>query len=513
MTANAGGTHFSVKSDSAAIAWPRQIVRLALIAALLVALFHRDMADIVRIWLTSDPYSHCIYLPPIIGWLVWQRKDALAALTPGAWPIALLVIAAGSGLWLIGSASGVALFRHAGVVVMAQGIVLTLLGPAVGRALMFPLGYAFFLIPLGSEAEPVLQVVTAHMAMVWLGIMGIPATLDGIFITTPNGFFRVAEACSGTGFLIAMAAFAVLAAHLCFKSWPRRILFVAGAMIACFLANGVRAAGIIYFAYHHGVESAVVVDHVVYGWFFFAAVIVLVMAAGWRFFDRGPADGFASAALLQGIAASPYAGRVPVSVLCAMLIALPAGWLSAISAASSGQPVPPSLTLPQPAGWTPRIWPVGTPWSPHFAGASATGQQQYVDRDGAVVDLAIVAFDRQEEGRELVGFGQGAASPDGQGEWMWAQNLPPRAGAKVEVLRGPGREGRLAYTWYVMSGQTYAKATDVKLATLRQRLVGGDPRAVAIVASAPREHADALDRFTIAMGDPKTVADRALQSQ
>jgi exosortase len=64
------------------------------------------------------------------------------------------------------------------------------------------------------------------MSMLLLALSGIPASLDGVFITTPTGYFEVAEACSGVQFLIAMAAYGVLVANLCFRSWTRRLLFV-----------------------------------------------------------------------------------------------------------------------------------------------------------------------------------------------------------------------------------------------------------------------------------------------
>ena len=50
----------------------------------------------------------------------------------GWWPGLALVAAGGFG-WLLGDASGVALFRHAGLVLMLQGAVVTVLGPNVAR--------------------------------------------------------------------------------------------------------------------------------------------------------------------------------------------------------------------------------------------------------------------------------------------------------------------------------------------------------------------------------------------
>jgi exosortase len=121
---------------------------------------------------------------------------------------------------------------------MLQGAVLACLGKAVTRGLAFPLFYAWFLVPAGEELVPAMQTVTARIAAFLLDLSGVPAHLEGIFITTPSGYFKVAEACAGVKFLIAMTAFGALVANLCFRAWPRRIAFLAVAILVPVLANG-----------------------------------------------------------------------------------------------------------------------------------------------------------------------------------------------------------------------------------------------------------------------------------
>src|SRR5690606_8601613 len=122
-----------------------------------------------------------------------------------------------------------------------QLAVLGLLGPRVAAAVLFPLAYMLFLVPFGDELIPALQMVTAKLAVALTHASGIPAQVDGIFIDTPVGLFRVAEACSGVKFLVAMIALGTLVAHLCFASSRRRAVFMAAAIMVPVLANGVRA--------------------------------------------------------------------------------------------------------------------------------------------------------------------------------------------------------------------------------------------------------------------------------
>src|SRR3546814_10607325 len=87
------------------------------------------------------------------------------------------------------------------------------------------------------------------MSMVLLGLVDIPAHIEGIFITTPTGYFEVAEARSGVEFLIAMTAFGALVANVCFSSGKRRALFMLAAIVIPIVANGIRAFGTIYIAH------------------------------------------------------------------------------------------------------------------------------------------------------------------------------------------------------------------------------------------------------------------------
>jgi exosortase A len=256
----------------------------------ILALFGRDVADIVAIWWNASTYNHCALVPPIIAWLVWQRAPELRQLRPNAWWPGLVWSAEAlrSGCWEKQAASRSPATQDWWR--CCRGAVIACLGQTVARALMFPIFYAVFLIPAGEELVPLLQTVTAYMCMALLGLVGIPAHIEGIFITTPDGYFEVAEACSGVKFLVAMVAYGALVANVCFRSWPR-------AFCSCWRRSRSRSWrtafarwGTIYIASVTGSEFASDFDHVVYGWIFFAVVIALLMAAGWRFFDRKPGD-------------------------------------------------------------------------------------------------------------------------------------------------------------------------------------------------------------------------------
>jgi exosortase A len=486
--------------------WQRSLQWLGTAWAGLLLLFWRDAADMVGIWWNSSTFNHCLLIVPILIWLVLQRRDLVAELRPQPWWPALLYGAVGAGGWLIGDAAGLAVARQLGLIMMLQGAVASVLGPNVARGLLFPLFYMFFLVPIGEEAVPALQTLTAKMCMVLLGWVGIPAHIDGIFITTPAGLFRVAEACSGVKFLIAMVAYGALVANLCFQRWGGRIAFLAACVVVPIIANGLRAFGTIYVAKHQGIEFAADFDHVLYGWIFFGVVIALVVAAGRPFFDkRADAPAFEPANLQKPVTRSiePFS-----AVAATLLIAtIPSGWSTYVAARPS--PVPERISLPKAEGWAVVPYKPTVSWTPRFIGGSHYLSGRYRNSVGQEADLFVVVYDRQSEGRELIGFGQGAVDP--YGFWSWTANTTPIPNGRAERIKTQGA-AREVVSFYRVNGVTSGSAARIKLATLRARLLNGDQQAVAIIVSAEQageaSPRPAIDAFVKSLGDIDKVADR-----
>jgi exosortase A len=491
--------------------WRAHLAALGAACAAILAIFASDAGDIMRIWLQSSTFNHCLLILPLIGWLIWQRLPELRQLAPRAWAPGLAVVGAGGFAWLVGEAGGIALARHLGLVAMLQGAVISCLGKAVARGLAFPIFYAFFLVPAGEEIVPLMQTVTAEMSMFLLGLVGVPAHIEGIFITTPTGYFEVAEACSGVMFLVAMAAYGALVANVCFRSCARRAVFMAAALAIPIVANGVRAWGTIYVAHLTSSDFAVGFDHVFYGWIFFAIVIALLMAAGWRFFDRGIGDPWFDPRDLQPEGRAPGSTRHSIRIAAAAvaLAALAPLWSAAI--ASTATEAPADITLSRVPGWERVPGDRGRPWQPHFLGADVIRMGRYRSAGGQEVDLAVALFGRQSEGRELVGYGQGAAGPGGR--WAWTADTPPPPNGRAERIVSFGTVREVASFYRVGSIVTGSPAA-VKLETVKARLLGGPQRAVAVLVSAeaPAEGVSprpAIDAFLQALGPIDALADEA----
>lgn len=482
--------------------WRAHLAALGAVSLAILFLFRGDAAGMAAIWWSSATFNHCLLIGPIIAWLVWQRLPQLRRLIPAAWPQGLLLVGAGALGWLLGDAGSVAFARHLGLVLMLQGAVIACLGKAVARGLAFPIFYALFLVPVGEEIVPLMQTLTAAISSALLALTGVPAHLEGIFITTPTGYFQVAEACAGVRFLIAMLAFGFLVANVCFKSWRRRAAFLAVSIVVPILANGIRAWGTIYVAFRTGSTAfAESVDHVVYGGIFFALVIAFIIALGWRFFDRGVNDPWFDPEALQP--EPPRARSLPLTAAALLaLAAFPLLWSGAVAAGA--RTLPPDIAVPDLAGWRSVPAAPGRPWRANFANADLFRQVYYRDSRGRTVTLAIAVYARQSEGRELIGFGQGAIRPGGA--WAWTAAAAPPPGGRAERIASHGME-REVVSFYRVGDVLTGSALGVKLETMKVRLFGGPQHAVAVLVSS--DSRAAIDDFLTSLGPVDRLADRA----
>ncbi|PNU05033.1 exosortase A [Novosphingobium guangzhouense] len=452
--------------------WRGALARLGVAWLALLVCFMGDWRSMARQWWDISTYNHVLLVPAILAWLVWQRWPQLKCLKPVAWWPGLVLLFLSAFVWLLGAISGLDLARQAGVVAMLGACVTLVLGVRVSTALAFPLCYLIFLVPVGEELVNVLQTITAKITIALTHLSGVPAEIDGVFIDTPAGLFEVAEACSGVKFLIAMIAFGALAANACFLSWRRRAAMMLACVVVPILANGIRAWGTIYAAQIFGVEAAAGFDHIVYGWFFFAIVLALVIGCAWRFFDRPlhvpvvDLGVIQHAPWLSRLERLRMPGNLALSGFFALLVAMRC-W--ALAADTLVAPMPDHISLPAVQRWervdyTPIIW-----WEPRAQGASHRLLGRYSDGGGRQVDVFVALYASQGEGREAGGFGQGALVP--ASAWAWQSTASGFEGGKGDRMLGNGRVERVAVTWYRQGGFLSGSNTGLKLKVIADRLM------------------------------------------
>ena len=375
---------------------------LLLLAALLLGLLllYRDtVVGMVGIWSRSDTFAHGFLVLPISLWLIWRDRDRLLPLQPRPSLRWLLPMALAALAWLLGdlvSVNGLTQFALVAMLVLAVPLSL---GWPMTRAMLFPLLFLFFCVPVGEFLLPLLMERTADFTVAALRLSGIPVFREGLQFVIPSGNWSVVEACSGVRYLIASLMVGSLFAYLNYQSLWKRLVFVGVSIVVPIVANWVRAYMIVMLGHLSNNRIATGVDHLVYGWVFFGIVIMIMFMIGarWAEPDRPRQPAPAAAAASGGASASLQFTALGLALLAA---ALPHAAVHGMRSQVAQAPV--ALTSPLAAGQAGWTAVADAPdWQPGFNGTAAQSHVLY-RRGDQVVGVYVGYYRNQDKDRKLV---------------------------------------------------------------------------------------------------------------
>ncbi|MCP5286926.1 MAG: exosortase A [Burkholderiaceae bacterium] len=475
----------------------RALVAMAvLLLALLLGLFRETALGMVHIWTVSTTFNHAFLVPPIVAWLVWRRRAELAAVPfrPAPWvllPMALICL-----LWLLADLADVGAAAQFSLVLLLTLTVVAICGHAVARVIAFPLLFLFFAVPIGEFAVPTLQEWTADVTVAALRATGIPVYRDGNQFIIPSGVWSVIEACSGVRYLIACVMVGTLFAYLNYRSWKRRLIFIAMAVVVPILANWLRAYTIVMVGHVTGSPMILGVDHTVYGWYLFGVVVLVFFMVGARWAeDDGPER------------ALPPGGQLPdrlprhALAVAAGVLAMAVGvhaWAWHLEPSAPGSK--PVVTLPDGQA-TSSASETSLPWAPGFVNPRAEFLRSY-QAGGVDIQVWLAYYAVQGPDSKLVSSMNHVVDPADR-RWAYHETGRTVTGPDVPGFRqGTVRQGgapSLTETqryrvWhaYWIGGKWTASPAQAKLWQALEMLLGrGDHGAVLVLSTLQSPDADA----------------------
>lgn len=469
--------------------WRRAGLEWALLSLALLAAWFPTAAAMATIWWRSDTFAHCLLVLPIVAWLLWRDHARWLALPPRRWAWGLLPLGAAALLGLLGELTQVAAASQLALVLAWQALTLVVLGPAVARAIAFPLLFLLFAVPIGEFLMPTMMGWTADFTVTALRLVGIPVYREGLQFVIPSGHWSVVEACSGVRYLMASLMVGTLFAYLNFNSLGKRLAFVGVSIVVPLVANWLRAFGIVMLGHLSGNELATGADHLIYGWVFFGVVMALMFMVGARF-----AEPVRAPVALQG-AAGESAHWASAGIALALLLApvLTAASLRAsapaLAAPALGLAVPGwSEQAPRP-DWRPAVEPPPAQWSSGF-----------VAGDGGELQLFLAFYPRQRLGSKAVS-GENMLIRADDREW---QVLERRPGGWLVKHQGAREERFVLQRRHWVDGRLLESPAAAKLAHAWQLLKGqGDAAAlVAVLTPADAQASERLAAFWQAASAP-----------
>ena len=437
--------------------------------------------SMIQIWMNSRTFTHCFLILPAVAFLIWLRREPLSKLQPTASMSGIFLVVAAGLLWILGSLANASIIQNLAAVAFIPLSVWTILGRRVTREIAFPLFYLFFMIPFGEFLIPQLMNFTADFTVAAGRLSGVPIYRDGLFMTIPNGSFKVVDACSGVRILIASLAVGVLFAHLSFDSWSRRILFLASTVVLAMVTNGLRAYIVVMMGHLISMDAAD--SHIWLGNLLFGILIIVLLVVGSRFSDKDGGDEIP--VHLDTLQYSPSSLRGLLSAAMVILIVTSTPFTAtALQTSIAAQAPPESLKLPVAVGaWTGRSE-AQIDWAPVYVGNYTKNFSQYI-RGSTAVDVYIITYGYQTQGSELINSENSIFDP---GSWVQvrenAATTEVSSGQRwdyieTELLAGDWK--RLIRHWYTVNNRPASGQIQIKLAELKNALLGR-PYSSAVIA-------------------------------
>ena len=261
------------------------VVWCTILLSLLVLLYASVLRLLVAQWWTDPNYGHGFFVPLFSGYILWHQRERWTKSEIEPSNFGLLVMLGAVALLFIGSLGAELFTSRFSLLVLIAGIILFLAGWKMLRAVVFPLAFLIFMIPIPviiyNQITFPLQLIASRLATVWLEVVGVPVLRDGNVLVLSNFSLEVAEACSGIRSLMSLIALAVAYGHLAEpRRWVRYVLVVL-MVPSAIVTNAMRIMGAGVLAHKFGPQAAEGFLHQFSGWVVFLATLVLIFLCHW----------------------------------------------------------------------------------------------------------------------------------------------------------------------------------------------------------------------------------------
>ena len=257
---------------------------LGVIALLLLLLYAPTAAWLWDRWTISVwQHAHGLLILIVVVYLLWRelRRMRSQPADVSIWGLMFLVPAL--VLHAIDAGMHTQLLSAAALILALPGLSLLFLGVQRTKAILFPLAFLLFTLPIPLAITENLHLIlrkiaTASSAAI-IPQLGVPLYTQGTELHISNGTLQVADACSGFSTLYAAVAVACLVAYTCPE--PRRRLAVLLVAVPLAIgANIIRVVLLVLLVHWKGIEILGTSWHTISGLFTFALVLPVIFWLG-----------------------------------------------------------------------------------------------------------------------------------------------------------------------------------------------------------------------------------------
>ena len=251
---------------------------------LVLAVNYPVLVEIMDEWWSVGPYNHGLLGLALALSIFWNKRKVFAFPRGKLFTLPLLVAAC--ILLLIANLASIGQLQVLSLFLVLLTLLISFYGFQPIRKLLLPLFMILLILPIWNLVQVPLREVSTWISFHSVNLLGFKIIRQGYKLITPGGSFVVEEACSGLGFFLASALYAVFVAQINHLSRKATCSFLAFSVVVAMIANWIRITVIVIVGSQTMMQHAIVQDHLTFGWFVFAACFVPVILVGNIYFGE-----------------------------------------------------------------------------------------------------------------------------------------------------------------------------------------------------------------------------------
>jgi exosortase D (VPLPA-CTERM-specific) len=486
----------------------------------LFGLYYSSHRVMVKWWERGD-YNYCYLVPLIVLYLIWEKRDALAALPSKATWFGFAPLVGGILLFWLGELGGEFYTLYISSWLVLFGLLWMHMGWRKFKVIIFPICFILTMFPppnfIYFNLSLKLKLISSKLGVWVLQGLGRTAYREGNVIDLGFTQLQVVDACNGLRYLFPLIVLSLLVSYLFKSAWWKKVTIVISAIPISIFVNGLRIAsvGLLYPTW--GPRVAEGFFHDFSGWAIFMISFATLMGEMWllnrllpekrgRDTDAGETDGVVATSdrkisiPLEGGAWSRLLGS-PHFILAFLLIAVSAATSQSVNF-QEVTPISRSFAeFPLHIGqWRGRLETMDQKFLDGLRFSDYI-MADYQNGSGKTVNFYTAYYDSQRKGESI--HTPQSCLPGGG--WVFHQSgltdvpLAATEGAILQVNRAliqKGDKKQLAYFWFPMRGRVAHNLWEMKAlnfwdALTRRRTDGALVRVITPVYSG--EESDSAD--------------------
>lgn len=274
----------------------------ALLGLAMATLYVPTLYDLFTTIWASDEQGHGPIVLGITLWLMYKKKEVFgeAQLSPSRPKLAFSLFVLSGILYALARSQGIKSIETATAIGFVSAAVLLMQGSKGLRALVFPLFFMLFMIPLPSVVVDSLtqpmKLAVSYVAESVLYRLDYPISRSGVVLQIGSYQLLVADACAGLHTLFTLEALGLLYLNLVrYASLLRNVTLAILIVPISFTANVIRVMVLTLITYHFGDEAGQGFLHGFAGMVLFMSALMLIIAVDtflrWLAQRRGQSSG------------------------------------------------------------------------------------------------------------------------------------------------------------------------------------------------------------------------------